>query len=276
MNNQPGIYYIPFPVPMPANGSFPFGVPFNSLPFNSQTKQEQFTQTNPLETNDTPDFRTKLTPEDHSASAYLSKDLVENYIDSKLPELASSVVNSYFQSGTQQLVEAIAEEVQKQITETLASTVAKEAVKNISDNYLREKTQEKITTGKLDPFAQLVEKYSDGVADSMVEGVAKAAIQEQVGSYIYEGNTNNFLNNHLLPELCSEVINEAGWEVAIENYAESLIEVIIGDFARQAVFEASEDERDTLNSSALEEAFELFLERQILQANTLNLGKFVR
>lgn len=261
---------------MPANGNFPFGVPFNSLPFNSQTKQEQFTQTNPLETNDTPDFRTKLTPEDHSASAYLSKDLVENYIDSKLPELVSSVVNSYFQSGTQQLVEAIAEEVQKQITESLASTVAKEAVKNISDNYLREKTQEKITTGKLDPFAQLVEKYSDGVADSMVEGVAKAAIQEQAGSYIYEGNTNNFLNNHLLPELCSEVINEAGWEVAIENYAESLIEVGVEDFGRQAVFEASEDERDTLNSSALEEAFELFLERQILQANTLNLEKFVR
>ena len=202
-----------------------------------------------------------------------SEDLLEEYIeDNLLPEIILEIINTNFAYKDYSLYQPdfrillqIADTIENQVIQALCEDVVKDITRFIVNDYLRRRVEDQIVSKKFDALTLLVDEYCDMIIEQDLPILVRDLIKYEADEYLLDANMANMLRNQFIPIYCREIINDAGWEIAEENFLNDCLEYVIGQHINDVIVDSAEAEKDRVDLETLENAFSVFIQRSILR-----------
>ena len=206
-------------------------------------------------------------------SQRISADLLEEYIeDNLLPEIILEIINTNFAYKDYSLyapdfrmILQIGDSIENQVIQQLCEEVVKDITRFIVNDYLRKRVEEQIVTKKFDALTLLVDDYCDIVIDQDLPKMLRDMIKNEAGQYLVEANMSTMFRNQFIPKYCREIINEAGWDIAEEDFLNDCLEFVMSQHINDVIIDSAEAEKDRVDLETLENAFNGFIQRSILR-----------
>ena len=201
------------------------------------------------------------------------QDLVDDYIeDVMLPDIILEIINTNFAYKDYSLyapdfriIMQIADGIEAKVIHSLCEEAVKEISRFMVNDYLRKRNEELVVNKQFDPLDRVTHEFIEIVIDKEIRSLVPLVIREEAGDYLLESKVLALLNNQFIPLICREVINEAAWEIAEENYFYENFEIIIDQIINDIIIDSAEGEKDRVDLETLENAFNGFLQRSIMK-----------
>ena len=189
-----------------------------------------------------------------------------------MPEIILEIINTNFAykdyslyAPDYRLYLQIADSIENKVILEFCEQVVKEITRFIVNDYLRKRVEEQITSKKFDALTLIVDEYCDIIIDKDLTFIIKNLIKQEADSYLIDSNVANILRNQFIPVYCREIINEAGWDIAEEDFLNDCLEFVISQHIDDVIIDSAEAEKDRVDSETLENAFNAFIQRSILK-----------
>lgn len=209
----------------------------------------------------------------HKMGLRVTEELIEEFIeDNLLPDIILEIINTNFAYKDYSLYKPdyrillqIADGIENIVVNYMCEEAVKEITRFIVGDYLRKRNEELIVNKKFDALSLIIDEYLEIILGKDLPLMVKEIIKEEADDYLFEGNIANLMRNQFIPIYCREIINEAAWEIAEENFLQDCLEFIIAQHINDVIIDSAEAEKDRVDLEMLENAFAAFMQRSILK-----------
>lgn len=278
--------YIPYPLPINAPVLPP---PLNSIP-NSQPMSLNNPQPKFNYSTLTPDKLKKLVKIQAVARGWLARkkivprkrvtnyacyrvmeSLIDQYVEDKLLiDIILEIISKFSASPdfmlntpNERIAGLIAQSFENSLVHRICEQVAKEVINSTVNHYLNVRSRLKIIKGEFDPLIIICNNYADLLIDRLAEPLVKECISECSFEYMHEAYGIAVINSEL-PNILRGIVNEAGWELGMERFVEDCIDDEVMNTVLEAIPQAVQEAKFELDIKAKEKAFEIMMQRMIL------------
>ena len=209
----------------------------------------------------------------HSICSSLCRDLLEEFIeDNLLPDIILEIINTNFAykdyslyAPDYRILIQLADAIENKVIHSLCEEVVKDITRFIVNDYLRKRNEDQIVSKKFDALTMLVDEYSDIIIEKDLEILIKQIIKEEADDYLLDANMVNMMRNQFIPIYCREIIDDAAWDIAEEDFLNDCLELVMNQHINDVIIDSAEAEKDRVDLETLENAFNDFIQRSILR-----------
>jgi hypothetical protein len=200
------------------------------------------------------------------------ESLVDQYVEDKLLiDIILEIISKFSTSPdfvpntpNERIAGMIAQVFENSLVHRICEEVAKDVINSTVNHYLNVRSRLKIIKGEFDPLIIICNNYADLLIDRLAEPLVKECISECSFEYMHEAYGIAVINSEL-PNILRGVVNEAGWEVGMERFVEECIDDEVQNTVLEAIPQAVQEAKFELDIKAKEKAFEIMLQRMILE-----------